>query len=156
MASAVGEDRELGARLLDRGTWPQAAEHTQHPRVAAADVRVEAERHPHLGHARPHRRRMKPVGEDADERVRPSAQDDRLTEHRGIAVIAPHPEAVADDRHRRRAGPIFNRQESAPQGRLDAEHLEYPGAGARAADSLCLFAAGEREPWRIVGREPGE
>ena len=156
MASALVEDRELGARLLDGDARPQAAEHAQHARVAAADVRVEAERHPDLRHARPHRRRMKPVGEDADERVRPSAQDDRLSEHRGIAVIAPHPERVADDRHCRRAGSIFGRQEPAPQGGLDAEHVEYSGAGARAADPLRLFAAGEREPWRIVGRELGE
>ena len=100
----IGEDRELGARLLDRDARPKAAEHTQHPRVAAADVRVEAERDPHLRHARPHRRRMKPIGEDADERIRPAAQDDRLSEHRGIALIAPRPQRVADDRDWWRAG----------------------------------------------------
>ena len=47
---------------------------------------IEAEGHPHLRHARPHRRRMKTLGEDADERVRPAAQEDRLPDGAGIAA----------------------------------------------------------------------
>ncbi len=96
---------------------------------------------------------MKPIREDADECVRPPAQDDRLSQRSGIAMVAPHPERVADDGHRWRAGPIFSREETAPEGGLDAEHLEYPGTGARAADPFRLLAAGEREPRRIVRGE---
>ena len=70
---------------------------------------------PYVRHPRPHRRRMKPLGKNADERVGPAAEDDGLPEHRGIALVTPHPERVADDRDRRRAGPILAGRNPRPR-----------------------------------------
>ena len=71
-------------------------------------------------------------------------------------MVATHPEGVADDRDRQCAGPIFSRQESTPESRLDTKHVEDPGTRAGAAHPLRLFTAGERESRWIVGGEAGE
>ena len=51
---------------------------------------------------------------------------------------------------RRRAGPILRWQEPTTECWLNAEDVEDARTGAGAADALCLFAARQRESWRIV------
>ena len=47
---------ELGACLVDADIGQEPADDPQHARVAPADVGIEPERHPDVGHPRPHRR----------------------------------------------------------------------------------------------------
>ena len=46
---AGGEQRELGASLIDRDVRPEPPDHPQHARIAPADIGIEPERDPDLG-----------------------------------------------------------------------------------------------------------
>jgi hypothetical protein len=67
---------------------------------------------------------VKVLWQYAHDRVGPPAQHDRLPDGGAIAVKAPLPQRVADDRDRRRSGAILGWFEAAPEHWLHAEHVE--------------------------------
>ena len=79
-ASGSRKDIEFGTRLFDRGAVAKAPEDAQHARVATTNVGIEAERHPDLRRAWPHGRRMESFWQHADQRVRPAAQKNGLSQ----------------------------------------------------------------------------
>jgi hypothetical protein len=89
-------------------------------------------------------------GHDADDRRGRAVQDERATDHAGVAAVATLPERVADDRHVLGARTVVLLTEDAPELRLHAERgKELPGR-ARELDALGLAVAGDRASTRPV------
>src|SRR5688572_21318624 len=88
---------------------------------------------------------------DADDGIGPIVQRDWLSDRVGHAAENAEPQPVTDDRDRRCARYAFLRQESASQGRRDADHLEEVRRPGHAAEAFGGAVPDEAE--RRYGRD---
>ncbi len=85
-----------------------------------------------------------------------AVESDDLAGDAGVAAEAPLPQLVADDRDRRRSGPIFRRVERAPEGSLDAEQREIGRSDDLALQPLGPARVGQAPLALGEERGPGE
>ena len=128
----------LALRLLARDAGRQVAERLQRARVAllfeqAVDL---VERHPHVRVER----KLEAFRHHADDRRRHVVDAHRPADHRRVAAVSIHPHLVADQRHRRSAGPIVVRHEIASDHRPHAEHAKRVRRHVRAVVALGRLA----------------
>ena len=88
---------------------------------------------------------MKSWRRHADNGEGGAVESDDLAGDAGVAAEALLPQLMADDRDRRRSGPIFRRVERAPERSLDAEQREIG-----RSDNLALQPLGRAR----VGQAP--
>jgi hypothetical protein len=153
----------LRPHLGERGAGRQAGDGAEVDRAAGLDVvGLKDERHPDVGGAR----ELRPLPQDADQRIGLAVQGQRAAEHAGIGAEAAAPELLRDHRHAGSLGVVLARREGAPGERADAHHLEEVGAhpgrlqalglGAPAAQvqGAAVMGGGVREG--VAGRPPVE
>jgi hypothetical protein len=73
---------------------------------------------------------------DPDDGVRVVVEQDVAAEHVRVAAVAPLPDVLADDRHRRRPRPPIVVAKPAAETRLHAEHREEARRDEAAVDAL--------------------
>jgi prophage tail gpP-like protein len=102
------EPIELAATLLRGTAGPQAADQVEDGvGVLRQEIRIDRrERHPGVRS----RGQIEVARGDTDDRESTVGRLERLAEHRRVAVVAPLPEALTDDRHRRGADPVVVRR----------------------------------------------
>ena len=129
---------QLALRLLARDAGREVAEHLPVPRVAALLIEVldGSERQPDIGVER----ELEAVGHDADDRRRHVVDAHGAADHRRVAAVAIHKDAVTDQRHRRCAGAIVFRRETAAEHRLLAHDPECGRVDISAAVALRRLA----------------
>jgi hypothetical protein len=117
-----GDRAHLGARLRQRDTGLQSAHRPQvagAPRVARVERIVRPDLHVDLG-----RRGAEPGRQHSDHREGLAVQRHRPPDGSPIAAQAALPEAVADDRDRRRVRAVVLGMHRAAQSRLNTKHVE--------------------------------
>ena len=135
MREPRGDSAQLRLRALRRDAVGEAAEDLQREMLAALlrrQVRHLRERNPEIGAER----ELHPFRHHADDGRRHVVDPDRASEDRRIAAVARLPDAVAENRHRRRARLVVVGQETAAEQRPLADEPEGVGRDVRPLVAL--------------------
>ena len=103
----------------------------------------------------PHRspRKSKAVAHNADDHVQIAAQRETATDDLRVAVEAPFPDALADERYPRSVGKVLVRREGASVHDRRAEEPEVGGGYLRPAELLGSLPAGVVDAAGAKGRD---
>lgn len=142
-AESCAQRLEFGAKLLDADAGGQPRHHFDRPAI----VDCHPPRQPHIaGH-----REVEALGHHADQRGGLAVELDTAAEHARVRRKVLAPDAMAEQRHGGRAGPVVLGAEGPTQHRLHAEQLEHGAIEGHAVVAGGQRAAARRQVGGQVG-----